>query len=1746
MTGGEISGNTGGGGAGVCITGSGVFMMTGGKISGNTVSQYGGGVYVSSGGGSTITGGSFTMTGGEISGNTATKYGGGVYVSGTLSKGEMTFTMTGGKISGNRAGTTGDGAYLSSGTFTMTGGEISGNNAGDGAGVYLGRGLLNLSGAAVISGDNSVVFSATYNKITVTGSFTGSVGSFQPMPTSGVCVKTSGTVTASDILSRFALTSDAGKTPNRFTHHLTASSTTELSLVANPVPVVAAARSSPTTATFTITTAYGDGVAPVLSYWTDTAKKYTATAIATGTANQWTVTVSGLAANTAYSYQVTYSGLTTTGTLSAAASAPYTITITSPAASATGVSTSPLVIWTISNIDEAITAIDPVITFTSVAKGTVSGTTPTKIDGTTRTMQTALTGLAPNTQYTVSIAYGGSTQTVSFTTAPADVVTVFSFQELSDAISGTSGAKTIIIGRNIDIGATALPEITSGKDITLVPADTGSYTIKRTVAGIGRFTVNGGKLTLGKSSGTGTLTIDGNSGLVNTASVLVYVMNGGTFTLADGILSGSNGGGVYAIGSTFTMTGGEISGNTGGDGGGVYINGCTFLMTGGKISGNTGTGGAGVYIRNGGIFTMTGGEISGNAAPSSGSGGGGVFVFTGRFTMTGGKISGNKADICDGVLVRSGGIFTMTGGEISGNTAGDGVGVHIMDGTFNLGGTAVISEDNSVIIPTGKPIIVTGMFTGSVKNLRPQFTSGTCVNVTPGTVTAGSILSRFALTPDTGKTPNRVTYHLAASGTTNDLIVVKNPDPVVAAVRSSPTTATFTITTAYGDGVAPVLSYWTDSAKKYTATAIATGTANQWTVTVSGLAANTAYSYQVTYSGLTTADTLSAAASAPYTITITSPAASATGVSTSPVVTWTINNIDAAITAIDPVITFTSAAKGTVSGTTPTKIDGTTRTMQTALTGLAPNTQYTVSIAYGGSTKTVSFTTAAVSISTPTLVTGTASSITVQFTALGVDPGTVGIHYGTSPTRDTNSRYASAVITDAATGTYRATAMDLEQNTTYYIWAKSAGTYSTGFFQGSPSNYDIHSLYVDTATITQTSAQITVLLLNAGVGASPIILYNTRDDINSSIRVPTVPDTASGTSFRASLTGLTPGTTYYYWGEYNGLFVGGTIPAVKTFTTAAAAVPVITITSPAASATGISTSPAVTWTITNIPVGTTAIDPVITFTSTAKGTVSGTTRTAVSGTTWTMQTALTGLVPNTQYTVSIAYGTAAAKTVSFTTAVVSLSTPTKVATTPDSVTVQFQASGNLIGVPGIRYGTSSSRDSNEGYVEAVMTNVLADTYRATISGLDQGVNYYFWSTSAGTYSSGSLQASPTIYSLSDLAASAIMQTGAKITFNLANVESGAAPKVLYNTVNDASSARSVPASRVGQTGTGYTVALTDLSPGANYFVWAEYNGAYIGGGTKLFTTLAAAVPVISITSPAASATGISTSPVVTWTITNIPAGTTAIDPVITFTSTAKGTVSGTTKTAVSGTTWTMQTALTDLAPSTQYTVSIAYGGSTQTVSFTTAAAAAADVVTVSSFQELSDAISGTSGAKTIIIGNNIDIGATSLPSITSGKDITLVPADTGSYTIKRTVRQILLFTVTGGNLTLGKSSGTGTLTIDGNSSLGSFSNNYLVSVTGGTFILADGKLTGASCSSGIGGCVYVAGGTFTMTGGEISGNTGGGGAGVCITGSGVFMMTGGKISGNTVSQYGGGVYVSSGGGSTITGGSFTMTGGSQL
>ena len=109
---------------------SGTFNLEGGSITGNRANP-GSGIAANGGGVWVASGSTFNMSGGEITDNHAPNFGGGVYLSVVTSS----FNMTGGRITGNHT-TKQVGSYGASG-----------------AGVFIMKGKMSLSGSPVITGN---------------------------------------------------------------------------------------------------------------------------------------------------------------------------------------------------------------------------------------------------------------------------------------------------------------------------------------------------------------------------------------------------------------------------------------------------------------------------------------------------------------------------------------------------------------------------------------------------------------------------------------------------------------------------------------------------------------------------------------------------------------------------------------------------------------------------------------------------------------------------------------------------------------------------------------------------------------------------------------------------------------------------------------------------------------------------------------------------------------------------------------------------------------------------------------------------------------------------------------------------------------------------------------------------------------------------------------------------------------------------------------------------------------------------------------------------------------------------------------------------------------------------------------------------------------------------------------------------------------------------------------------------------
>ena len=236
----------------------------------------------------------------------------------------------------------------------------------------------------------------------------------------------------------------------------------------------------------------------------------------------------------------------------------------------------------------------------------------------------------------------------------------------------------------------------------------------------------------------------------------VSVVDGGRFTMNGGTIGGTsadrdynqakgNGGGVYVNGSTFEMKGSASvaynkaikgsSGDNGGNGGGVYVkeNGKFIMHKTASVTGNTATNkGGGVYVSvsgQGSKFEMnddasvTGNTTTGNQTGDNGDGGG-VYVKSGTFDMNGNASVKNNETATKswggGVYVENGGTFNMNDGTISENTAFNGGGVYASGGsTFNMNGPASITKNigNGVCVSNGVTFTVSGAptVTGNTK-----------------------------------------------------------------------------------------------------------------------------------------------------------------------------------------------------------------------------------------------------------------------------------------------------------------------------------------------------------------------------------------------------------------------------------------------------------------------------------------------------------------------------------------------------------------------------------------------------------------------------------------------------------------------------------------------------------------------------------------------------------------------------------------------------------------------------------------------------------------------------------------------------------------------------------------------------------------------------------------------------------------------------------------------------------------------
>lgn len=226
-----------------------------------------------------------------------------------------------------------------------------------------------------------------------------------------------------------------------------------------------------------------------------------------------------------------------------------------------------------------------------------------------------------------------------------------------------------------------------------LPGTAGSYYLTQSVSsdwtvptGEVNLCLNGqtisGKITVGSDAKLTLTDCTGTGKLQGSRSGSGVSINGGTFNLYGGTITGFVNGveigshNDIKTGSSFTMYGGTITSNEAGSsaGGGVFLISTTnsnvtapsFTMHGGTISNNTAGasdgGGGGVYVGEKCSFTMDGGTITGNTATAGNGGGIYIHFNAGNVSISNATITGNKASATgDTRYGHGGGIYSQRG-----------------------------------------------------------------------------------------------------------------------------------------------------------------------------------------------------------------------------------------------------------------------------------------------------------------------------------------------------------------------------------------------------------------------------------------------------------------------------------------------------------------------------------------------------------------------------------------------------------------------------------------------------------------------------------------------------------------------------------------------------------------------------------------------------------------------------------------------------------------------------------------------------------------------------------------------------------------------------------------------------------------------------------------------------------------------------------------------------------------------------
>jgi uncharacterized protein (TIGR02145 family) len=640
--------------------------------------------------------------------------------------------------------------------------------------------------------------------------------------------------------------------------------------------------------------------------------------------------------------------------------------------------------------------------------------------------------------------------------------------------------------------------------------------------------------------------------------------------------------------------------------------------------------------------------------------------------------------------------------------------------------------------------------------------------------------------------------------------------------------------------------------------------------TVTGLTPNTVYhvrAYATNKVGTAYGEDLSFSTTALVLATLTTTEASTITLTTAVSGGNISSDGNAAVTAKG--ICWSTTANPTI--TDPKTSDGTgAGAFTSTITGLTPGTLYharayatnSVGTSYGND---ITFTTTSVVLATLTTTTATLVTLNSAVTGGNITSdggGAVtarGVCYATTANPTINNPKTSDAT---GTGSFISTLSGLNPGTLYHI--RAYATNSAGTAYGNDLTFSTNPVGAPTLT----TSTVTSITLTSGVSGGNItsdgggavtvrgVCWATTN--NPTVLLTTKTTDGAGTgAFTSSITGLTPGTTYYvraYATNSAGTGYGNEV----SFTANQIVVPTLTT----STVSGITISTAISGGVILTTGGGTITGRGVCWALTANPTVANSVTNDGTGT-GTFVSTLTGLAAATTYHVR-AYaansaGTAYGNDLTFTTSPVALATlSTTIAT---AITQTTATSGGIISADG--GGTITARGvcwALTANPTVALTTKTTDgtgtgTFPSSITGLTSGTTYHiraYATNSAGTAYGSDLTFTTnaaTMPTLTTVAASSVTSTTAASGGNISSDGNGAisVKGVCWSTTINPTT--SDPKTSDGSGSANFTSSISGLLPGTIYHVRAfatNVAGTAYGNDVTL-TTVPTAVPSLTTT-----------------------------------------------------------------------------------------------------------------------------------------------------------------------------------------------------------------------------------------------------------------------------------------------------------